>query len=503
MSLSAHAGRTSLLLSFLLLGGISAVAQTGAAWATLGSGVPGAGVGALAFGPNGLLYVGGGFSVAGGVPSDGVATWDGSAWATLGGPAVGGGSCAFAFPPDGRVFAGGPQTLGGVRVNGIAEWGGAGWRPLGFGLLRHEGEIEDEDFYIASACTLELGGDGRLYAGGNFTIAWDGAGPEEVGLLASWDGTEWRAVGGAGLGGVPGPSGFPRVQTLVFGPDGRLYVGGTFTTAAGQPVANVAAWDGTAWDDLGGGLPGEFGIQTLAFGPDGRLYASGGIGVVAGVETDIAAWDGTAWAPVGPELQTPEVGGAFALAFSDDGKLYAGGFFTLPGGSRHVARLDGYLAGPGAGTWVGLGGGVSNPGFESNVQALAVGPEGEVYVGGSFDRVWEGGTSMPASNVAVWLGDFVVAGEASPPPGTLSVSVSPSPARASAALAVTLAASSPSVRVVIADALGRTVAVVDAGALAAGSHRLGLDVSRWAAGVYVARVTAGASSATRVFSVLR
>ncbi len=486
----------SLLTLAVLAAPFAAAQGPYAGWAALGVGVDG-GASAVVLGADGRLYLGGYFTQAGGQPSNIVAAWDGAAWTSLGSTEPSGQVWAFAFAPDGRLYAGGDYfSMSGAILSSLAVWDGAVWGSVGGGVIYLKGA----QTYGAVVNALAFGADGRLYVGGDFNRGRQGS--VAMGAVGAWGGQAWSAVGGAGLTRADG--GRAEVRALAFGPDGRLYAGGEFTLADGQPVANVAAWDGTAWHDLGGGLPSEFGIYTLAFGPDGRLYAGGLIDRVTGVETDLAAWDGTAWAPVGPDIDggSALTAGVYTLAFSADGKLYAGGFFTLPGGSQHVARLDGYLAGPGAGTWVPLDGGVRFTAGEGRVSALAVGPEGEVYVGGVFDRVGPSGSLVEANNVAVWLGDYVVSGEAPPPSDALSVSVSPSPARSSAALAVTLAASS-SVRVVVADALGRTVAVVDAGALAAGSHRLTFDVSRWAAGVYVARVTAGSSLATRVFSVLR
>ena len=58
-------------------------------------------------------------------------------------------------------------------------------------------------------------------------------------------------------------------------------------------------------------------------------------------------------------------------------------------------------------------------------------------------------------------------------------------------------------RLTLVDALGRTVAVLLAGALPAGAHTVPADVARLAPGVYVARLTAGTAAASLRVSVVR
>jgi hypothetical protein len=59
------------------------------------------------------------------------------------------------------------------------------------------------------------------------------------------------------------------------------------------------------------------------------------------------------------------------------------------------------------------------------------------------------------------------------------------------------------VRLAVYDALGREVAVVAEGWRAAGAHEAALDAAALPAGVYLARLTAGARTATRRLTVAR
>ena len=93
-------------------------------------------------------------------------------------------------------------------------------------------------------------------------------------------------------------------------------------------------------------------------------------------------------------------------------------------------------------------------------------------------------------------------------PSALVVGVVPNPVADRAALNVEVA-SDAAVRIVVHDASGRAVAVALDGALAAGSHRLALNASALAPGVYVAHVVAhpiaggAATVAVRRFVVVR
>ena len=82
------------------------------------------------------------------------------------------------------------------------------------------------------------------------------------------------------------------------------------------------------------------------------------------------------------------------------------------------------------------------------------------------------------------------------------VAVSPNPTSDRAVVAFALDAPS-AVRLALYDVLGREVAAVDAGRLAEGAHRLGLDVSSLPSGVYVWRLVAGGRTEAGRLTVAR
>ena len=240
---------------------------------------------ALAFGPDGSLYAGGGFTEAGGVAVNGIARWDPatSSWHPLGSGISGGGYYtevdALVFGPDGSLFAGGRFTVaGGLAANYIARWDGTTWQALGSGM----------DAFVFA---LAFGAEGSLYAGGRFITA----GEVVTGYIARWDqaASSWRPL--LMGSGMTGP-----VYALVVGPDGSLYAGGDFITAGAVAAKDIARWDPTtsSWQSLGSGTDDS--VHALAFGPDGSLYAGGHFTTVGGVAANnIARWDGAAWHPLG------------------------------------------------------------------------------------------------------------------------------------------------------------------------------------------------------------
>ncbi|WP_412069555.1 PQQ-dependent sugar dehydrogenase [Rubrivirga sp. IMCC43871] len=113
------------------------------------------------------------------------------------------------------------------------------------------------------------------------------------------------------------------------------------------------------------------------------------------------------------------------------------------------------------------------------------------------DRVFVAEFGEPYGLWAVSLGGVSTA---APPPAGVTLAVVPNPSRGASALAVTLVAAGPA-RVTVVDALGRTVALLHDGPLAAGPTRLA--VPSLSAGVYLAVIEAGGGRMVRALTVVR
>jgi len=296
-------------------------------WSALGSGLNSSVYALTVFddGSGLALYAGGVFLTAGGLPANRIAKWDGSTWAALGSGVDGTTSVqtvtALGTFDDGSglaLYVGGSFTLaGGVNANRIAKWDGVHWTALGSGL----------DDTPQALAVFDDGSGPALYAAGTFTTAggipakhiakWDGSGWSALGgglsitayalvghddgsgpalyagtlssltgsTLERWDGSSWSDVG------TPNGS----VSALTEYDDGSglaLFAGGNFTKVGGVEAKKVAKWEGSTWSPLGTGLNDL--ISAFAAFDDGNgtaLYAGGEFTKAGGVDSFyLAAW---------------------------------------------------------------------------------------------------------------------------------------------------------------------------------------------------------------------
>jgi hypothetical protein len=265
--------------------------QTGV-YSAMGTGMNNS-VFALAIGPDGTLYAGGEFTLAGGVADTaGIAAWDGSAWSPLG-TGLDDICQDIAISPAGLVIAGGEfANAGGGAAARIASWNGSAWSALGTGMN-------------GSVIAVAYGLDGDLYAGGSFTTAGGGA----AARIAKWDGSAWSALG-SGLDAT--------VNKIIFRSDGILYAAGAFNTAGGVTANEVASWNGSAWSALGDGVDDT--ITTLALGVDGILYAGGTFTSAGGVDLSdrVTRWNGSSWSHLDLDLPgSPIVSAILTSKYAD------------------------------------------------------------------------------------------------------------------------------------------------------------------------------------------
>jgi trimeric autotransporter adhesin len=376
------------LFALLALGAVPAFAQglpasatspAAVAWEPIGIGPEGLGlprgrpVYALAATPDGSLYAGGDFGLPLGEEAlGGIARWTGSAWERPGG-GLNGSVSALAVGPEGALYAAGGFTVPGPpwQTARVARWDGEGWHLLPDPLEANH-----------TVRALALSPEGRLYVGGS-VLEWPQT--EWEGFVAEWDGGRWAVLGRTPAPRALGGPSLPGVYHLGVGQDGDLYAGGIFDAVGEVPAVGIARWDGQAWG--GTGAP-SYPVAGLAVGGQGIPYAGfqdpehGPY--VAGLEE--GAWRPL---PLSPSL-TPQ-----ALEAGPDGTLYL--TVLLPAESGHA---EGRLMRWQGGQWEPLPGGFSTPDRPQDplALALAVTPEGAVYVGGTFSEA--GG--RPAQNVARW-----------------------------------------------------------------------------------------------------
>lgn len=346
----------------------------------------------------GDVFVGGQFTEAGGERAVNVARWDGQAWSGMG-PGLDGAVRTLALE-SGTLIAGGDFLHTGNReVNRIARWTGDFWESIGPGFNHR---------VLALASR-----GGSLVAGGDFTATGDDSHP--LAHIATWNGVSWDALGK----GIDGP-----VAALAVSADGTIYAGGQFNQAGSILAANnLARWttdDG--WKVMKSGVNGP--VRAF-FAGDAEVIAAGSFTSAGGVRVkNMARWNVVAeqWNPIADDEDSGVdgnvlalaatrsewfVGGAFAVedrpdavrnlarmprtgwtdlafglngpvsAIATDGRLaYVGGDFTAAGGLRVS----------GIASWDGSGWSSPGSGVDGIVRALAIGESGELFAGGDFLR---------------------------------------------------------------------------------------------------------------------
>jgi hypothetical protein len=359
---------------FTIAGGIPAqdiAAYNGAFWSALGIGADAIVNALLSYddGAGSKLIAAGAFTHAGGSPAGAIAAWNGSTWSSLSSSTSGTvyTLCAYNEGSGPRLFAGGSFTsIGGQNADNFARLAGTTWQAVGAGKPLD-----------GSAFAIEQGdvGDGpKLYVGGDFTHA----GLLAANYIAAWDGKQWSSLG-TGLDG-----GASAMYFHTDGIDPALYVAGGFTHAGGVAANGVALWNGT-WHALGSA---PFQILAFAVFDDGSgsgpaLFAGGGSFAC------LRKWNGVSWLPVGSftALGAPSVR---ALRVWNDGTrpaLYVAGRFQTVDGTtvNNIAKWDGS-------SWTALGSGMT----ETNAQVLSL----EVFHDGSGDALYAAGGFAQAGGVS-------------------------------------------------------------------------------------------------------
>lgn len=301
---------------FSLAGGISVnnIAKwNGSNWDSLSSGINGYVFAMCIY--NGELYVGGSFSIAGGLSANNIAKWNGLNWSSLGSGTNGMIKSLTVY--NGELYVGGYNTTiaGGINVNNIAKWNGSIWTSVGTG-------IEPSPAIVNAQIVF----NNELYVGGEFPTA----GGISVNNIAKWNGTNWSNVGQ----GIE-----QRIFSFSIYND-ELYVGGNIIQAGSNPIYGIAKWNGVAWDSVDSGIDYEVAALTVY---DSNLYAGGLFWTASGVSVDnIARWNGTNWSTVGngiPNTNGLTIPIIWSLEVYNN-ELYAGGNFNTTNGgvAEYIAK---------------------------------------------------------------------------------------------------------------------------------------------------------------------
>lgn len=290
-------------------------------------------VNAIVVQPDGKILIGGNFTAVDGVTRNNMARLNADGSLDQGfDPNVDGSVHAIVVQPDGRIFVGGSMNrVGGAERASLARLNANGSLDTSFGQITQ---------FSFSVQALLLQPDGKLVTGWRFTEA-DGF----VIVRLNADGTQ----DGSFHVSMDAPiSTDAELRTLARQPDGRILVGGRFSTINGTArncIARVSGTDGrvdTSYDpNLGAGC----GVDTILRKQDGSLFVAGSFDSVGGQPWSAlarltpqgrldAAFDATSAPP-------NNVADASALAMQPGGRLIVGGIFSVIGGDAHMnlARL--------------------------------------------------------------------------------------------------------------------------------------------------------------------
>jgi uncharacterized delta-60 repeat protein len=179
----------------------------------------------------------------------------------------------------------------------------------------------------------------------------------------------------------PGTGASADVSAITLQPDGKIIIGGTFTTYNGTTRNRIARLnaDGSldATFDPGSGANNLVGVITLQ--ADGKIIIGGTFTTYNGTTRNrIVRLNADGSLDADFNLGTGANNGVTAIVLQSDGKMIIGGNFTTYNGTgrNRVARLnaDGTLD-----TSFNLGTGANNP-----VNAIALQPDGKIVIGGAF-----------------------------------------------------------------------------------------------------------------------
>ena len=230
---------------------------------------------------NSKLYVGGYIETAGGTAASNIAKYDDSTntFSAIGQSSAGVNADVFSLAVyNGYLYVGGGfTTAGGVTVNGVAKYndGTNAFSAIGGATPGISGTVK--------ALTVF---NNNLYMGGIFTSTAAGT---TVNYIAKYNyiTNTFSAIGGTTVG----TSTYVSALTVY---TGNLYVGGGFTTAGGTNVNYVAKYSDTSnlFSNIGQGTGVDNAMNALAT-YNGNLYAGGAFTTAGGATTNYIAKYGT------------------------------------------------------------------------------------------------------------------------------------------------------------------------------------------------------------------
>lgn len=299
-------------------------------WSSLGGGIDND-VRSIAISPEGVIYIGGGFTEASGNTNcNHIAYWNGSAWTPLAG-GLDGGVNAMKFHSRGiLVIGGGFQKATGTAGDYICYWDGTSFRSFTEGGAPELNPLG----YVYS---IDITPGGTIVIGGGFTNA---GGDPNADYVAAWRGTNWGALRAGGVNGI--------VRKVYCDPNSDIYLAGEFTRAGNVTLSDrIVVSKGGAFQPLDIDLPGTTWTAAICKASDKSLYIGGAFNAADGnavaiqpAETIYETASSSGSANTYPSVTVVGPGVLHSISnFSTGQKLTFNGL-TLLAGERLMLHLD-------------------------------------------------------------------------------------------------------------------------------------------------------------------
>ncbi|WP_185956520.1 T9SS type A sorting domain-containing protein [Changchengzhania lutea] len=265
---------------------------------------------------------------------------------------------------DGKIIIGGFfVTYNGTASNRIAR-------------LNVDGTL-DANFNLGTGAnsfvlTNSIQNDGKIIIGGLFT-SYNGTAINRIARLNA-DGTLDGSF-------APGTGANNTVETSSLQSDGKIIIGGDFTSYNGTAINRIARLnaDGTLDGSFAPGTGVDDTVRAFSIQGDGKIIIGGDFTTYNGTARNRIARlnaDGTLDGSFNPGTGADSF--LWATSLQSDGKIIIGGFFTTYNGTaiNQIARLnvDGTLDttfNPGTGT-------------DFEVQTISLQSDGKIFIGGAF-----------------------------------------------------------------------------------------------------------------------
>jgi uncharacterized delta-60 repeat protein len=303
------------------------------------------------------------------------------------------GNFAIGYGFNGPVYATALQTNGKIIAAGdFSQYGSTSTGIGGMVRINFDG-VRDITFSTSSGFDMPvyciaLQPDGKIIAGGAF-FTFNGSLRNSIARVNT-DGSNDATFN-------PGTGFDEGVLAIALQNDGKIVVAGSFTSFNGTPRNYLARLNsnGTLDATFNIGTGFDYPVSAVAIQPDGKIIVGGDFTSINGVQRNrIARLNAN-----GSLDATFDPGYGFdyyihAMVIQPDGKIIVGGYFTECDGIpiNNIARLNanGTLDqsfNPGAG-------------FDDIVLALALQPDGHIVVGGRFTAI----DGTPRANIARLIG---------------------------------------------------------------------------------------------------